>query len=214
MCNDIPGVSHIFLSDTIWDVAPESTINASAPLSNGGSLMYNKSGNLSSLPDIEVYYNPDSIANLLSMAYITENYRVTMDSAVENSIVVHVGNGNDLKFLMCARGIYYFDTKVKSSVTGYFCLSSVVSNKLYYNRLVFKGADDARLLQGRIGWPSDADYKQYIMKKCRKDCSTTVDHITNGKPIYGPLVPVLQGKMVRRQPHYRSEVKRIPIPSL
>ena len=88
-----------------------------------------------------------------------------------------------------------------------------MSNKLYYTRREVQGADDARLLQGRIGWPSDADYKQYIMKNCLKDCSTTVDHITNGKAIYGPLVPFLQGKMVRRQPQYRAEVERIPIPS-
>ena len=115
--------------------------------------MYNKSGHLSLLPDLEVYYNPDLIANLLSMAYVTEHYRVTMNSAVENSIVVHAGDGNKLKFLKCDRGLYYFDTKVKSSVTGYSFLLSVASNKLYYTRCEVQGADDARLLQGRIGWP-------------------------------------------------------------
>ena len=51
------------------------------------------------------------------------------------------------------------------------------------------------------------------MKNCLKDCSTTVDNITNGKAIYGPLVPVLKGKMVRRRPQYRDEVECIPIPS-
>ena len=126
-------------------------------LYNGGSLMYNNYGHLSLLPDLEVYYNPDSIANLLSMAYVTEHYRATMDSAVENSIIVHVGDGNDLKFLTCVRGLYYFDTKVKYSVTGYSFLMYVASNKLYYTRREFQGADDAHLLQGRIGWPSDAD---------------------------------------------------------
>ena len=119
--------------------------------------MYNKSGHLSLLPDLEVYYNLDLITNLLSMAYKTEHYRVTMDSAVENFIVIHVGDGNDLKFLKCGRGLYYFDTKVKSSVTGYSFLSSVARNKLYYTRREVQGADDARLLQSRVGWPSDAD---------------------------------------------------------
>ena len=136
-----------------------------------------------------------------------------MDSAVENYIVIHVGDGNDLKFLKCGRRLYYFDTKVKSSVTGYSFLLSVVSNTLYYTRREVQGADDAPLLQGCIGWPSDADYKQYIMKNCLKHCSTTVDHITNGKAIYGPLVPVLQWKMVRRRPQYESEVECMPIPS-
>ena len=88
-----------------------------------------------------------------------------------------------------------------------------MSNKLYYTRREVQGADDARLLQGRIGWLSDADYKKDMTKNCLKDYLTTVDHITNGKAIYGPLVPVLQGKMVRRRPQYRAEVERIPIPS-
>ena len=77
-----------------------------------------------------------------------------MDSEVENSIIVHVGDGNDLEFLKCGRGLYYFDTKVKSLVTGYSFLLSIASNKLYYTRREVQGADDARLLQGRIGWPS------------------------------------------------------------
>ena len=67
-------------ADLLHDVVPCAPMRS---LSNGGSLMYNKSGHLSLLPYLEVYYNPDSIANLLSMAYVTENYRVTMDSAVK-----------------------------------------------------------------------------------------------------------------------------------
>ena len=81
--------------DLLHDVVPCAPMRS---LSNGGSLMYNKSGHLSLLPDLEVYYNPDSIANLLSMAYVTEHYRVTMDSAVENSIIVHVCDGIDNRF--------------------------------------------------------------------------------------------------------------------
>ena len=167
-------------ADLLHNVVPCAPMRS---LSNSGSLIYNKSGHISLLPDLEVYYNLDSIANLLSMSYITEHYRVMMDSAVEDSIVVHVGDGNDLRFLKCGRGLYCFDTKVKSSVTGYSFLSSVASNKLYYTRHEVQGVDDARLLEGRIGWPSDSDYKQYIMKNCLKYCLATVDHITNGKAI-------------------------------
>ena len=152
-------------ADLPHDVVPCAPMRS---LSNGGSLMNNKSGHLSLLPDLEGYYNPDSIANLLLMAYITEHYRVTMDNAVENSIVVHFGDGNDLKFLKCGRGLYYFDTKVKSPDTGYSFLLSVASNKLYYTRREVQGADDARLIQGLIAWTSDADYKGYIMKNCLK----------------------------------------------
>ena len=76
--------------DLPHDVVPCAPMRS---LSKGGSLMYNKSGHLSLLPYLEVYYNPDSIANLLSMAFVTEHYCVTMDIAVGNFIIVHVGDG-------------------------------------------------------------------------------------------------------------------------
>ena len=48
-------------------------------LSNGGTLEYTQFGSLDIIPDIEVYYNQQSITNLISVSVVTSKYRVTMD---------------------------------------------------------------------------------------------------------------------------------------
>ena len=69
-------------------VSPCATLNI---LSNWGMLYYNQWGLLILLPNLEVYYNSQSIANMRSMSAVTSKYRVTMDSIVEDSVVVCLG---------------------------------------------------------------------------------------------------------------------------
>ena len=59
-------------------------------LSNGVTLEYTHCGSLDIIPVLEVYYNPHSIDNLLSMSVVTSKYHVTMDSGAEDAIVVHL----------------------------------------------------------------------------------------------------------------------------
>ena len=55
--------------------------------------------------------------------------------------------------------------KSKISVTGYSFVSTVATNKEYFTQPKIEGADNARLLQGRIGLPADQDYKIYLLSK-------------------------------------------------
>ena len=184
-------------------------------LANGGSMVYNKVGTLNLLQNISVYYNPESIANILSMAHVTSTYRVTMDSDVEDAIFVHIGDNETLKFTRCGNGLYYYDTnsKTKQTVAPYILFSTVAANKQYYTSREIQGADEARILQSRIGWPSDSDYKNIIMTNQVTDCSTTPDNIVTGNAIYGPMVPILQGKMVRKKNQHKAQIERVAIPS-
>ena len=144
-------------------------------LSNRGMLDYTQYGSLSILPDLEMYYNPQSVSNLLSMSTVTSKYHVTLDSEVKNVIVVHLGRNQNIKFNQCVNGLCYFDNddighvktpqdeiiddyktdKSKSSVTNYSFLSTVVTNKEYFSPREIEGADNARLLQGRLGWTAN-----------------------------------------------------------
>ena len=60
--------------------------------------------------DLEVKYNPQSIDNIFSMSIVTSKYRLTMDSLVEDAILVHLQNDQEIKFTCCGHGLYYFDT--------------------------------------------------------------------------------------------------------
>ena len=41
----------------------------------------------------DVWYNPDSILNILSFSEVTGRFRVTMDSGDSDSIFVHLDDG-------------------------------------------------------------------------------------------------------------------------
>ena len=73
-------------------------------------LEYTQYGLLDIIPGLEVYYNPQSISNLLSMSVVTSKYRMTMDSGVEDAIIVHLERNQDIKFTLCGHGLYCFET--------------------------------------------------------------------------------------------------------
>ena len=57
----------------------------------------------------QVWYNDKSIANILSLADVTKHARVTMDSGVKNSMLVHRSDGMIMEFKQYRSGLYYFD---------------------------------------------------------------------------------------------------------
>ena len=56
----------------------------------------------------EVWYNPDGIANILSLSDVKRHYRVTYDSNASGSFLVHKDNGEVREFVESASGLYYF----------------------------------------------------------------------------------------------------------
>ena len=70
-----------------------------------------------------VWYNPQSLANILSLAEVHKRCRVTMDTATEKAIIIHRENGTNMKFLESNSGLFYFETnnnsKIKFYVTDY-----------------------------------------------------------------------------------------------
>ena len=56
-----------------------------------------------------VWFHPDGIANILSIACVKEKYRVTSDSLKENQYVAHKGDGSDQVFGESNCGLYFTD---------------------------------------------------------------------------------------------------------
>ena len=74
---------------------------------NGGALEYNQMGDFAHIP-LKIYYNPQSIANVLSLKAVSEvdGYRVSMDTDEDPSIRLHHGDVT-LKFPHSNNGLYY-----------------------------------------------------------------------------------------------------------
>ena len=53
-----------------------------------------------------MYYNPKSIMNIFLFRDVRKRFRVTMDTAEEEAILVHLDNGKLLRFKEVKNGLY------------------------------------------------------------------------------------------------------------
>ena len=57
-----------------------------------------------------MWYDPGSIANILSLDRVRNKFCVTFDSGIENEFVVTKPDGNVVRFRRDNSGLYYWDT--------------------------------------------------------------------------------------------------------
>jgi len=185
--------------------------------SNGGHLDYFEDGIVTTLPALSAYYNPDSLANILSLSEVARYYRVVMDTEQSNCITVLLSGSHCITFLKIGRGLYAYDTanKPKSiSETPHVCMfSTVAANKESYSLAEVQGAENARTLQARIGWPSDAQFKDALTAPgTLYNCAITHDDVVRAHDITGGIAhQLLKGKSVRRKKRLFHNVPRINI---
>ena len=197
-------------ASTVSSVKSESMVTKIEPagddstkvFTNGGEMEYSHAGELRFFP-FRVFYNKDSIANILSLAHIRDKYKVTMDSSVDDAFYVHISPKHILRFQRHSPGLYYIDTRNlidnKNEVNAYSFFSTVKANKEYFSSRDIEGADRARVLQQLLQWPSTADFKRYINENLLINCDVTSDDVNRAISIYGEQVPILRGKKVRRE---------------
>ena len=77
-----------------------------------------------------VWYNPNSLVNILSLALVTDQYRVTMDSIYENALIIHISTEHTIKFIRHSPGLYFFDASTidLSKLRHAFSFRSTVDN--------------------------------------------------------------------------------------
>ena len=178
---------------------------------------YFEDGVVSVLPALYVYHNPDSLANIISLSEVAQFYRVVMDTERSNSITIMLSTTHCITFNKVRQGLYAYDTAVKPktiSETPHICMfSTIAANKESYRLAEVQGAEEARQLQARIGWPSDALFKDALTNPgTLYNCATTSDDVTRAHNIMGSMAhQLLKGKSVRRKKHIFHDVPRINI---
>ena len=187
-------------------------------ITNGGSEISKQRATAKLLP-IDVHFNPHSLANILSLRNVANipNARLTMDTAVDHAILLHV-NDEIIRFTECRDGLYYFDTNHNHSnppLTQYpndvTLLNMVQTNKQHYSTKEIKGADTARKIQASIGWPSTETFKTILTNNQLRNSNITADDISRAKRIYGPPPPLLMGKSTRSTPS-KVNIHHTPLP--
>ncbi len=156
-----------------------------------------------------VWYDPEAIANILSLKRVKEKYHVVYDSTVNGVFTVTRPDGETFEFCESDRGLYYMDTKLSN---GTVLVTTVNDRKQYYTNEDYQRAVVARELQIKIGRPSYKDYIKIVENKMLVNCPVTRADIDAAEDIFGPDVGSLKGKTVRKKPAaVRNVVTKLPV---
>ena len=190
-------------------------------IANGnGELRYKQFGT-ETLLGIPAFFEPTAIANILSMADVTDRFRVTMDTEKHGTVIfVHLSDGDPLRFEQCGSGLYYYDTSTngksnisKDKVVQYSLLSTVRDNKRQFSAEEMRAADKARRLQHVLDWPISADMKMYMNNRWITNCPLTSLDYSRADSVYGKAVPIIKSREVRGKPARHLVPARIPLPA-
>ena len=150
------------------------------------------------------------VANILSLSRMKERFRVTYDSVSGNSFNVIKKDGRVVRFTERTNRLYCFDMHDRTEEST-ILITTVEDNKLKFSGQDVAKADQARILQQRLGRPSTADFIRFIQNKLIKNCPVTAQDVRNAEIIYGPDLGNLKGKTTRVKPP-PIRVQHIEIP--
>eukprot|EP00536_Pseudo-nitzschia_multiseries_P005458 jgi/Psemu1/12603/gm1.12603_g len=107
---------------------------------------------MGSLPGFgPVWFYPEGIANVLSLALVSDHFQVIMDTDVENAIFVH-NDDCTRKLIRSPCNLYYYNMKVAN--TNILTIKTVTSNEKGHSDLDIPRAKKAREIQDILGFPA------------------------------------------------------------
>ena len=118
------GCSIISNGDLLTDIREAPDRETMRMHCNSGSIETNRIGELEGYGT--VWYNPDGIANIISIGEASVRHRITMDTSVDNAIFIHKPDGTVRRFACLQEGIYCCNTK-RHKKNSSFILSSIIS---------------------------------------------------------------------------------------
>jgi hypothetical protein len=132
---------------------------------NASWMVTNRIGRLPGYPG-EIWYNPEGVANILSLADAEKYFRVHYISEKEKEFVVEKLDGTTRRFLKTDAGLYCFDTAEHGTVL----INTVADNKSRYTIGAYRQAVLARKLQTMIGYPSTRDFLKLVDNNLIPNC--------------------------------------------
>ena len=164
-----------------------------------------------------VWYAPDSVGNILALRDVRRLCRVTLDTAVEAVLIVHLLDNTVLRFVEHLDGLYLLVPSVNPTTNfpnySYSCVSTVADNRAVFTRRELEGADRARQLYCTIGRPSQRKFEAILDHGSILNCPVTKADAQCANIIYGPDLAYLKGKTTDHptSPHVPTQVPS-PLP--
>ena len=164
------------------------------------------------LPSDGYYYYPGGVANILSLAIMAKTKRVVMDTAIENAFYVFNDDGSYIKFIPSSNGMYCLDIGAEGEQAQVMAVQTVEDEKAKYSRIDCTRAEAIRKLQQVLACPSDVDLANAVEHNIIGPSPFTRRDVHIAKKIYGPDVPSLKGKTVKRQSKMPREDEMSDLP--
>jgi acetolactate synthase regulatory subunit len=190
----------------------ERTLRA---LTNGG---HQDSHMVGTFPNLgEVWYNENSIANILSLAAVRKVCRITMDTTEEPALNVHRLDGTIMKFVEHESGLYIYSAKnntINNHVSAYTLISTVKKQKAMFSPREVRDADHARALYCKLGRPSEEEFQHILSGNLLRNCPVSVHDAKRALTIYGPDIATIKGSTTRSNAATRiATFEAVPLPA-
>jgi hypothetical protein len=112
-----------------------------------------------------------------------------------------------MEFQMHESGLHYFQPGKEAFVS----VNTVSGNKEGYTRRQLKGAESARVLYAKLGYPSQRDFKWVIQSNQINNCPVTVQDVEAAHNIWGKNIAALKGKTTRSKTiHVARDFVKVP----
>jgi hypothetical protein len=159
----------------------------------------NQQGRLGSFPK-PVWYNPQGVANILSLNSVKKYYRMTYDSTGGDTFVVtDATNSFTLHFKPTKNSLYALRGPSTDGQEKLSFVNTVSDNKDMYTKLEVKAAARARHFQNIIMFPGSRELMDISDQHFLKNNPVQCVDIKDAENIYGTNVGSLKGKTVTRK---------------
>jgi uncharacterized membrane protein YgcG len=156
---------------------------------NAGITTTNLKGWLGDFPE-PVWYNPNGVANILSLFIVKRYYHVRYDSAQHDTITVTKPDGNTWVFAPTGKGLY----ALTNLSTDWAHITTVADRKEEYTKREYRDAVLARKIQNIVMFPGVRALTKIVDSQFLANCPIGRADISAAERIFGPNLGALKGK--------------------
>ena len=168
---------------------------------NGGPISSSKKCDVPYFPN--VWFNKNSITNIISLKDMTSKFRVTLDSDKEKALLVHMPD-KIVKFKQMRNGLYALNPLEETNYTlkddKYQLVNTIQENMNFLTPRQQKKARMARDLYHAMGTPSINDLRAMIRMNLIRNNQVTTQDLELAERAYGKDIATLKGKTTRSKP--------------
>ena len=180
-------------------------------IGGGGVSVTRKMGYLGNYPT-PVWYLPDGNANILSLRDVTRHYRVTMDVAVENAIILHGADKQQHRFIPSGKGLYKWEHTMDPTANNpcWLFVTTICDQADCYTRHAYEHAQAAQWLQNIIMRPASRHMSDIAISHLH-NCPFTKEDIQAADDIFRLNLGSLKGKTVwHPSKHVQAATSGVP----